>query len=85
MRNKILSAAIGLGTALGLHAADKVTFAYEGLIYNILSEADKTCEVGRHDKNAQLSSVGKQETVKYNGTANTAKPLAESESTAMAI
>ncbi len=78
MRNKILSAAIGLGTALGLHAADKVTFTYEGLNYNILSEADKTWEVGRHDKNAQLSSVVIPETVEYNGTAYTVTALGDS-------
>lgn len=49
MKKLILSAAIGIGTVLGINAADKETFTYEGLIYNVLSRADKTCEVGRHD------------------------------------
>lgn len=81
MRNKILSAIIGLGTALGLHAADKVTFTYEGLNYNILSEADKTCEVGRHDhKDSSIANgtVVIPPKVIYNGAEYTVTALGDS-------
>lgn len=51
MKNFILAALAGIGAAFSINAADGDTFTYEGLIYNVLSEADKTCEVGLHDYN----------------------------------
>lgn len=48
MKKLILSVLAGLGSAMPFYAADGDTFTYDGLIYNVLSEADKTCEVGVH-------------------------------------
>lgn len=45
MKKLLLSALLGLGS-LSLSAADGDSFVFEGLNYNILSETDKTCEVG---------------------------------------
>lgn len=53
MKNLILSAFLGLGTAFCLHAADGDSFSWQGLDFTVLSEAEKTCEVG---KNADKAS-----------------------------
>lgn len=51
--NKIfLSLIAGLTTAFGLHAADGDTFQFQGLNYTVLSEAEKTCEVGNNGKDS---------------------------------
>ncbi len=46
MKHFILSAAAVFGVALSLSAADGDTFSWQGLNYRVLSETEKTCEVG---------------------------------------
>lgn len=48
MKKIFLSFIAGLTTTFGLHAADGDTFQFQGLNYTVLSEAEKTCEVGEN-------------------------------------
>ena len=78
MKKLFLAALAGIGAAFSIQAADGDTFTYEGLIYNVLSEADKTCEVGLHDyKNADLAkgAVVIPPKVIYNGEEYTVTAL----------
>lgn len=46
MNKSLLSAIASTCTAFGLFAADGDSFTYQGLNYTVLSEEEKTCEVG---------------------------------------
>lgn len=53
MTKTLLATATTIALATGMYAADGDTFSFEGLNYTILSEADKTCEVGKNSENAE--------------------------------
>ena len=46
MNKSLLAAIASTCTAFGLFAADGDSFTYQGLNYTVLSEEEKTCEVG---------------------------------------
>ena len=46
MKKLVTTVLVSAFTALGLYADDGDTFSYMGLNYTVLSEDEKTCEVG---------------------------------------
>ena len=76
MKNLILSALLGLGTAFCLLADDGDSFSWQGLDFTVLSEADKTCEVGKNADKANGAVVIPSKAVN-NGTEYTVTALGD--------
>ena len=64
MKNVLLSALMSFGAVCSINAADGDSFVFDDLTYTILSEVDKTCELGNNQKHKFSGAVEIPSTVR---------------------